>query len=199
MLLIGLTGGIASGKTLVSDAFAALGAPVVDADVLARKAVAPQSLGLISLVESFGESILHKDQSLNRAALRDIIFADPEKRQQVDSLLHPIIRSLSDEQIDAAKKLGHPYCVYAIPLLVETGQQDRFDRIVVVDVPAELQIERLIKRDNSSIEKAQAILAAQASREERLAIADDVIDNTGSKEETLKQVSLLHAAYLQQN
>jgi len=195
VLLIGLTGGIASGKTLVSDAFAAFGVPVIDADLLARDVVAPGSKGLKQLLDHFGTSILNADQSLNRAALREIIFTNPEHRKTVDNTLHPLIRERSDQQISKASKQGHAYAVYAIPLLVETGQTERFDRIIVVDVPTEVQISRLVQRDNSSREEAQAILSAQASRDERLSVADEIIDNTGTKEQTLNRVRELHKAF----
>lgn len=196
MFLVGLTGGIASGKSLVSDAFAKLGVPVIDADVLARDVVAPGSIGLQQLEQEFGASILTSDKELDRAALRDIIFSNPDHRKTVDGLLHPLIRERADQQIQDAADAGHPYAINAIPLLVETAQQARFDRVLVVDVPTQVQMTRLIQRDGGSKEKASAILDAQATRRERLAVADDVIDNSGSKEETLMRVAELHASYL---
>lgn len=197
MLLIGLTGGIASGKTLVSDAFESLGVPVIDADVLARVAVEPESDGLKQLSEHFGSQILTKAGELDRAALRHIIFSDSDQRKKVDSILHPIIRALSENRISAAEKLGHPYAIYAVPLLVETKQQDRFDRILVIDVPVEVQLHRLQQRDGGTEEKARAIIDAQASREERLAIADDVIDNSGTMDAVQTHVAELHTRYLE--
>ena len=196
MFLIGLTGGIASGKTLVSDAFAALGVPVVDADLVAREVVGPTSVGLQQLQEHFGPSIINSDNELDRAALRNIIFSNPDHRKTVDALLHPLIRERSNQLINDAEAQGHAYAIYAVPLLVETTQQSRFDRILVVDVPTEYQVSRLMQRDGGTEEKALAILAAQASRDERLAVADDVIDNSGAKEDTLTRVSALHAMYL---
>ncbi|MCL4152353.1 UNVERIFIED_CONTAM: hypothetical protein GTU68_045148, partial [Idotea baltica] len=175
MLLIGLTGGIASGKTLVSDAFKALGVPVIDADIIAREVVAKGSTGLEQLVEQFGPKILNSDKELDRAALRQIIFSNPEHRRTVDGLLHPIIHKRAADKIKEAATHNHHYAIYAVPLLVETDQHDRFDRIIVVDVPTKTQIQRLMQRDGGSEEKAKAILAAQATREERLAVADDVI------------------------
>lgn len=192
MLLIGLTGGIASGKSFVSDAFKNLGVPVIDADVLAREVVEPGSVGLQKLTEHFGTGILTSTHELDRAALRQIIFDNPEHRKTVGALLHPLIRDRSDILIRATQTQGHVYAIYAVPLLVETDQQDRFDRIIVVDVPEAIQISRLMKRDGSSKENALAILAAQATREDRLAVADDIVDNTGSKEATLKQILSLH-------
>jgi len=196
MHLMGLTGGIASGKTLVSDRFAHHGVPIIDADLLAREVVAPGSPGLAALAERFGKAVLTRAGELDRAWLRQRIFASDTDRQAVDSILHPLIRERAEAGIDAARQTGHHYAVYAVPLLVETGQTNRFDRIVIVDVPPSLQLERLLARDGSNEAQARSILAAQASREERLAIADDVIDNTGSIADTHRQVDTLHGRYL---
>ncbi len=196
MLLIGLTGGIASGKTLVSNAFASLGASVIDADIVAREAVAKDSQGLHQLAQHFGNSILDSNALLNRSALREIIFSDSSARQTVDGILHPIIRQLSDNYIAEAKTQGHAYTIYVVPLLVETGQRERFDKILVVDVAQSTQIERLMKRDNIDKKQAQAILDAQASREQRLEIADDVINNEGDIETVKQHVKRLHQQYL---
>ena len=196
MLLVGLTGGIASGKTLVSDYFKSLGVPVLDADVLAREVVEPGSKGLNALTRYFTTAILTPKGELDRAALRRIVFANPSDREFLDKTLHPLIRELSDEKIQKARHDNHAYLIYAVPLLIETGQQDRFDHIVAVDVPRETQLLRLLKRDDSNEAEANAILDAQASREDRLAIADNVIDNTGSVEDTYKQINDLHAALL---
>ena len=195
MHLIGLTGGIASGKTLVSERFARNGVPVIDADLLAREVVLPGSEGLDALVEHFGPTVLAPDGGLDRMALRKRIFANPPDRQVVDAALHPRIRALSEQRIEAARSAGHPYAVYAVPLLVETGQTDRFDRIAVVDVPMAVQLRRLMARDGSDEAQARAILAAQATREARLAVADDVIDNDGPIERTLARVDELHGRY----
>lgn len=196
MLLVGLTGGIASGKTLVSDHFKSLGVPVLDADVLAREVVEPGSQGLNALTRYFTTTILTPKGELDRAALRRIVFANPSDREFLDKTLHPLIRELSDEKIRQARRKEHAYLIYAVPLLIETDQQDRFDRIVVVDVPRDTQLMRLLKRDDSNEAEANAILDAQASREERLAIADHVIDNTGSVENTYAQINELHSAIL---
>lgn len=195
MLLVGLTGGIASGKTLVADCFTRLGVPVIDADALAREVVKPGSEGLNALVGHFSTSILTPDGELDRTALRHIVFANPSDRKFLDATLHPLIHQLSDARIADLQSEGHTYIIYAVPLLVETGQQARFDRIVLVDVPVSVQLNRLLQRDGSSADEATAILASQASREERLAIADDVIDNTGTVEETQAQVIQLHERY----
>lgn len=197
MRLVGLTGGIASGKTLVSDAFAELGAPIVDADLIAREVVAPNSEGLKGLITLFGADIQNKEGALDRKALRQVIFKDPAARAQVDGLLHPLIRSLSEQRIQEHAKQNPHYLIHAIPLLVETGQMDRHDEIVVVDVPVEMQVSRLMDRDNSSKEEAQRILDSQASRDERLAVATHVIDNSGSIENTIRQVQALHNVFTQ--
>ena len=195
MLLIGLTGGIASGKTLVSDRFASHGVPVVDADVLAREVVVPGSAGLNALIAHFGTAILASNGELDRKALRELIFVNPPDRDVVDRTLHPLIRALAERSIEAAREAGHTYLVHAVPLLVETDQTARFDRIAVVDVSAETQLERLLARDGTSEEQARAILAAQATREARLAVADDVIDNSGATDVTLARIDELHADY----
>lgn len=196
MQLVGLTGGIASGKSLVSSSFEQLGIPVIDADLLAREVVAPGSPGLQSLVSHFGASLLTPEGELNRAVLRHIVFADPAEREFLDNTLHPLIRRLSDQRISELTRQAHPYIINSVPLLLETGQQKRFDRIVVVDLPESVQMARLLQRDGSSTSEARAILAAQATREDRLSIADDVIDNAGSIEDTRKQVMALHERYL---
>jgi dephospho-CoA kinase len=195
MLLIGLTGGIASGKTFVSDCFAKLGAVIIDADQLARDVVTPGSKGLNALIGHFGPTILTPEGILNRQQLRKLVFDNAENRAFVESTLHPLIRSLSEEKIENARKTAVSYSIYAVPLLVETNQQLRFDRIAVVDIPVELQIERLTQRDQSSIEQARKILDAQATREQRLDVADDVIDNSGTKADTRARVSQLHDLY----
>lgn len=198
MLLVGLTGGIASGKTLVSNYFESLGVPVLDADVLAREVVAPGSVGLNALTRYFTTAILTPKGELDRAALRRIVFANPSDREYLDKTLHPLIRELSDSKIEEAREENHAYLIYAVPLLVETDQTNRFDRIVVVDVPKSIQLSRLLARDGSNETEANAILNAQASREERLTIANDVIDNTGTVEQTYTQIDQLHAKLLLQ-
>ncbi len=168
----------------------------MDADQLAREVVQPGSDGLKQLVMHFGDTVLTPERELNRRALRDIIFANPQEREFLDNTLHPLIRKLSETRIEAARQLAYPYLVYAVPLLVETTQQERFDRIAVVDVPEALQIQRLAVRDGSSSWQAQQILNAQATRQERLAVADDVIDNSMTKEDTQVQVETLHNQYI---
>lgn len=196
MLVIGLTGGIASGKSLVSDAFAELGAPVIDADLLAREVVQPGSEGLNALISYFTTAILTAKGELDRAALRRIVFANPPDRAFLDKTLHPLIRKLSEQRIAKARQLDHAYVIYAVPLLVETNQQERFDRIVVVDVPEHVQLARLMERDQAVESEARAILDAQTSRQARLAVADDVVDNSGTVDQTKRRVRELHAHYL---
>ena len=195
MLLIGLTGGIASGKTLVSDFFTALGVPVIDADILAREVVAPGSEGLKKLIDYFSDGILTSNNQLDRKALREIIFKNPSDRKIVDGILHPLIRQRSEEGIARYRDQGAAYIIYAVPLLVETKQVSRFDRVLLVDVPVELQIERIVSRDNSTRDQAQAIISAQASREERRAIATDIISNDKSVDSVREHVMHLHKMY----
>ena len=195
MLTIALTGGIASGKTAVSDAFSNLGIPVVDADVVSREVVEPGENALEELVEQFGHSILNNDGSLNRSALRAIIFRDKDSKLLVESVLHPAIRERSDKHKEKFKNAGAPYLIHVIPLLLETDQVDCFDRVLVVDVPVAVQVSRVMTRDSVSREEALAIINSQASRNDRLAIADDIIENTGSLEKISSQVNELHAKY----
>jgi len=195
MLVIGLTGGIASGKSLVSARFESLGAPVIDADLLAREVVQPGTDGLSAIVAHFSDEVLSEDGTLDRTALRERVFADPADRAFLDACLHPLIRTLSEERLRAAAATQAAYAVYAVPLLVETGQQARFDRIAVVDVPAAVQLERLMRRDGMNPQGAQRMLDAQASRHQRLAVADDIIDNAGPIEATHDAVDRLDARY----
>lgn len=195
MLLIGLTGGIASGKTLVSDLFAALGVPIVDADIIAREVVAPGSEGLKKLISHFNTGILTPEGELNRKALRDIIFRNPSDRALVDGILHPLIRQRSDEYIARYRTQSVDYLIYAVPLLVETDQASRFDRVLLVDVPVEVQIERIVSRDDSTREQAMAIVKSQATRAERQAVATDIIKNDNSVGYLHEQVSTLHKQY----
>jgi dephospho-CoA kinase len=174
---VGLTGGIASGKSLVAEELAARGAVVIDSDVLAREVVEPGTEGLAAVVERFGEGVLHAGR-LDRARLGQIVFADPESRRDLERIVHPAVRARAAELEQAAPP--DAVVVHVIPLLVETGQQDRFDIVVVVDVDPEIQLARLVARDGLDAADAQARLAAQASREQRRAVADIVIDNGGS-------------------
>jgi dephospho-CoA kinase len=197
VLQIGLTGGIASGKTLVAELFATLGAAVVDTDRIARAVVAPGEPGLGAVVKLFGADVLTAQGTLDRAELRQIVFADSAARERLEDVLHPLIRAQTLVEVDRLARRSTPYCLIAVPLLVETGFGALVDRILVVDCPEELQLERLMARDHQSREQASSMLAAQTSREARLAVADDVIDNSGSIDNTRAQVETLHLAYME--
>lgn len=189
---VGLTGGIASGKSTVARLFEALGVPVIDTDVLSREVVAPGQPLLAQIAARFGAGVLTADGALDRAALRSVIFSDPAARADLERLTHPAIRALLEERSAAA---GGEYQIHAIPLLVETGGRDRVDRVLVVDCSEELQIRRLQARDGSTLEQARAILAAQATRAARLAAADDVIENDGDLALLRDRVAALHLGY----
>ena len=191
---VGLTGGIASGKSAVSDRFGALGAPVIDTDLIAREVVEPGHPVLAEVVAAFGLEILDEEGRLQRRKLREIIFSDPEKQDLLEGILHPAIRAVVRERVAAVQA---PYCIVVIPLLVESGHFDWLDRVLVVDVPEEVQMQRLTARDGVSEEQARAALAAQAGREARLAIADDVIDNSGDIAGLDGEVRRLHAVYME--
>lgn len=191
-LRVGLTGGIASGKSTVSRLFEALGVPVIDTDVLAREVVAPGQPVLAQIAERFGKQVIAADGSLDRAALRTIVFADPAARTDLEQLTHPAIRALLEERSAA---LRGAYQILVIPLLVETAGRTPVDRVLVVDSSEDVQIRRLQARDGSTLEQARQILAAQASRDARLAAADDVIVNDGDLAVVRDQVAELHAKY----
>lgn len=190
---VGLTGGIASGKTTVANLFAALGVTIIDTDVLAREVVAPGTALLAEIAAHFGAGILAADGSLDRRKLRERVFADPDERRWLEERTHPAIRELTDRRSAAAKG---PYSMVAIPLLVETRGESRFDRVLVVDCEPELQIARLMARDGITREAARAMLAAQVSREARLAVASDVIRNDGDIASLRDQVARLHREYV---
>ncbi len=193
MFRIGLTGGVASGKSTVAEIFADLGAPVVDTDVVAREVVAPGESGLEAVTAAFGKEILLPSGELDRRALRSIVFSDPQRRKRLESILHPLIRARTLQLIDA---LEAPYVIVVVPLLIETGFAELVERILVVDCPEAQQLERLRRRDDIGDVEAQAMLAAQTDRQARLARADDVIDNSGGLEATRGQVRALHERYL---
>lgn len=186
MLRIGLTGGIASGKSMVADELVDLGAVVIDADVLAREVVEPGTPGLAAVIQRFGEQVLSNDR-LDRAQLGEIVFGDPQARRDLEQIIHPAVRRRAAELEQAAGP--DAVVVHVIPLLVETGQSDAFDLCVVVDVDPETQLDRLARRNGFTPEEASARLAAQASRAERLAAADVVIDNRGTPAQLRKQVA----------
>lgn len=194
LLRIGLTGGIASGKSIVTQRFSELKVPVIDADVVARRVVEPGEPGLDQVVRRFGPGVLDASGKLDRRALRELIFRDLGSRQALDAILHPLIRAAME--LEAADAKG-PYLVMAIPLLIESGRaRERVNRVLVVDVDEAQQLKRLQARDFSSPEQARAILASQASREARLAAADDVLENNGSVADLRQAVDVLHEKYL---
>ncbi len=194
MLRIGLTGGVASGKSAVADAFVELGAALVDTDAVAREVVARDTPGLAAVVEAFGEGVLDERGELDRRRLRALVFDDPESRRRLEHILHPLIRERTLERAEAA---AGPYVLIAVPLLVETGFGELVDRVLVVDCPPELQAERLIERDGLDAAAADAMIRAQVDRETRLAAADDVVDNSGTLEATRTQVRALHERYVE--
>ena len=190
---VGLTGGIASGKTTVSKLFAGLGVPVIDTDLIAREVVAAGSALREQLFERFGAAIRAPDGELDRSALRRIVFADSQQRRALEALLHPAIRSRTEE---LARQSGGPYQLHVVPLLVETGSARQYARVLVVDCPESLQMQRLRARSQLSEAEAQAMLKAQASRADRLAAADDVICNDGPVAALPPLVAALHQRYL---
>ncbi|MCA8864627.1 MULTISPECIES: dephospho-CoA kinase [unclassified Halomonas] len=197
-MIIGLTGGIGSGKSTVARAFETLGAAWVDADDVAREIVLPDEPALLAIQHRFGDQIMHQDGTLNRAALRDIIFKDPEQRQWLESVTHPRIRERLLQHLARLKAQGAPYVLLVSPLLFEAGQHALVHRTVVVDVPQALQLSRTQQRDGVSESQVRAILAAQLSREQRLAKADDVIDNSGDHASMMEQVARLDERYRRQ-
>jgi dephospho-CoA kinase len=193
-LKVGLTGGIASGKSLIAGMFAKLGAERGDADQIAREVVAPDEPALEALRAAFGPAVMTARGELDRAALRKLIFADPDKRRALDGLLHPTIRERLLARLALVRR---PYAIVAVPLLVETDFASLVDRIAVVDCPEPLQLERLMRRDGIPRPEAAAMIATQADRATRLRAAHDVIDNSGDIELTRRQVVQLHHRYLE--
>ncbi len=193
MLIIGLTGGIGSGKTTVASMFSELGIPVLDADEIGRELVKPGSVCLRMISQAFGTRVLSEDGSIDRTRLRDIVFNDELARKQLESILHPPIL---EEMIRRTERLESPYCVLCIPLLLETEQKNLVQRVLVVDTPEELQRLRVLRRDGLSKAQLAAIMRAQASREARLSAADDIISNEGNIVELEQQVKQLHRKYL---
>jgi len=192
-MYVGLTGGIASGKSTVADFFADLGVPVIDTDIIAREVVAPGQPALDEIRVAFGDRVIAENGSLDRARLREIVFADAVRRTELEGILHPRIRDAAFEQ--AATAAG-PYVIIVVPLLYESPMRDAMDRILVVDCDEDTQLQRLTARDDESVAQARRIIAAQASREQRLSIADDLIGNEGSLLETRNAVETLHQSYL---
>ena len=190
---VALTGGIGSGKSAVAELFSALGVTVSDADAISHALTAPGGAALGPIAETFGKKVISADGGLDRAALREQVFADPAARRRLEGILHPMIRARM--QTELAADPG-PYVVLAIPLLVETGQTDMADRVLVVDAPEAVCIERVRRRSALTPEQVRRIMASQASRAERLAAADDVIENTGDLADLAPEVQALHKRYL---
>lgn len=192
MFVVGLTGGIGSGKSAVADCFSGLGITVVNADTAARRVVEPGSSALGAIASHFDGAMLLPDGSLDRAAMRQRIFADPVAKRWLEQLLHPLIGQWIAEQLAAAPG---PYAILESPLLLESSQRNNVNRVLVVDVPEAVQIARASARDASPEGQIRAIMASQMSRAERLAGADDVIDNGGSLDDLAAQVAALHQRY----
>lgn len=193
MFVIALTGGIASGKSAVEQRFAARGIDIVDADLIAREVIAAGTPGLAEIVAAFGSGVIGTDGELDRKAMRERVFGDVEARHRLEAIIHPRVRETLHARAVAARSA---YVILVIPLLVESGDYCWVDRVLVVDVPREMQIYRLVARDGISKELAESMLAAQATREQRLALADDVIDNSGSLDSLDGTVDMLHGRFL---
>lgn len=194
-LVIGLTGGIGSGKSTVADLFVAQGIELVDTDAIAHQLTAATGAAMPALQAEFGTQVLALDGALDRAAMRRLVFNDPAARQRLEAILHPLIRAEADARCQAARS---PYVILAVPLLVESGSyRQRCERIVVVDCPESVQIERVMQRSGLSAVEVEAILAVQATRAARLAIADAIVDNSGPLADLQPQVARLHDQYLQ--
>ena len=193
-LVVGLTGGIGSGKTTVADRFSALGVTLVDTDLIAHGLTGPGGAAMPAIREAFGPSVIAADGRLDRAAMRELAFGDPQARKRLERILHPMIRDESERQLAQS---ASAYAILVVPLLVEGGKpRERVQRVLVVDCRPDTQIERVMRRSALPREQVLAILAAQASREQRLAAADDVIDNDGSTDTLDDHVNTLHQRYL---
>jgi dephospho-CoA kinase len=194
---VGLTGGIGAGKSAVSSLLAESGATIVDADSLAREVVAPGSEGLAEIEAAFGPGVLDSNQGLDRAAMAEMVFADPTARQRLEAIIHPRVRARA-AQIEAQARAADPHAVvvHDVPLLVETGQQGDYDLVLVVDVPVAVQVERLVSSRGMSEAEARGRIAAQAGRHERLAAADVVIDNSGTRDDLARRVAAVWDEHL---
>jgi dephospho-CoA kinase len=193
--VVGLTGGIGSGKSTVADLFVAQGASLVDTDLIAHQLTASAGRAMPPIISTFGKEIADAQGALDRAAMRRLVFADPAARIKLEAILHPLIRQISAERCAQALT---PYVILAVPLLVESGSyRDRCDRIIAVDCPEVVQISRVMLRNHLAEAEVRAILAAQASREQRLAIADDVINNASEIDNLHPKIAELHSKYLE--
>ncbi len=190
--MVGFTGGIGSGKTAASDEFAKLGISIVDADIASRVIMEPGQPALVEVAKHYGDHLILEDGNLNRAELRKIVFADPAERQWLEQLTHPLINAYIRDQLAAAES---PYAILAHPLLVETKQYHICQRVLVIDVPEAVQLERTMARDGNERAQVEAIMAAQASRAERLEVADDVLVNDQGLDHVEREVAKLHQLY----
>lgn len=191
--IVALTGGIGSGKSTVANEFANLGVPLVDADIIARQVVEPGTVALTTIASRYGDNILQPDGSLDRALLRQKIFSEPQEKEWLNSLLHPLIQQETQRQLAGIYK---PYVLWVVPLLVENGLYHQANRVLVVDVTPEIQLARTMARDGITRQQAENILASQVSRQQRLACADDIIDNSGNPLMIAQHVASLHQQYL---
>lgn len=194
MYTVGLTGGIASGKNAATDIFAELGIEIIDADIISREIVEPGQPALKEIEATFGPEAICEDGTMNRPYMRELVFSDDEKRDLLNAITHKRIIETMFHRAELSKS---PYCILSVAILIEIGVADLVDRVVVVDVPEEVQVERLMARDNQSEQQSRNILNAQMPRQERLNRADDVIDNTSSLEGLRERITALHQQYLQ--
>lgn len=194
MLRVGLTGGIGSGKSTVANLFAQHGAPIIDADVIARRLVTPGQPGYHEVIYAFGQEIVAANEEIDRARLRARVFDNETARKRLEAILHPRIRSA---MLAEAAQSTAPYCLLVAPLLIESGLHRDVDRVLVIDVTAAIQVERVMARSGLSAEEVRKIMATQLDREQRLTYADDVIVNDGGMEQLEAAVARLHAAYRQ--
>jgi dephospho-CoA kinase len=194
-LLVGLTGGIGSGKTTVADLFGALGVPLIDTDLIAHALTGPDGAAMPAIRQAFGDRVVAADGRLDRAAMRELAFADPGSRRRLEAILHPMIREETWRQVAAAA--SSPYAIVVVPLLVESGSwQTWIDRVLVVDCPVEVQVQRVMQRNGLPRAQVEAIVAAQIPRERRLAAADEVIDNAGDPSTLPQRVRPIHEGLL---
>lgn len=192
--VVGLTGGIGSGKSAAADAFARLGATVIDTDAIAHELTGPGGAAIAEIQRQFGKAFVDASGAMDRKRMRDLVFSDAEEKQRLEALLHPMIRAESARRVAAATG---PYAVLVVPLLVESaGYRERVDRVVVVDCPEAIQIARVMRRSNLPETQVRRIISSQISRENRLAAADDVIDNSGTLDALQQRVAELHAEVL---
>ena len=192
VLKIGLTGGIGSGKSTVCKIFSEFGVPVIDADIIAHSLVRPGMPALEEIAKTFGKELISNDGTLDRKKIRDQIFANDTERKKLEDILHPAVYKEISVQVE---NINSKYCIISIPLLIETDASDTVDRILVIDVPRELQLQRASNRDKTNRSDIESIIDSQISREDRLAAADDIVNNDGNIENLHRQISGLHEYY----